>query len=122
MKDALRAAGAQHAGLLAQVAKLVASPDPGLDYPLDMQGTAFQVRVWRALQDIPAGATRTHGELAQCIDPPASAQEVGEACAANALAVAIPCHRAVRKDGTLAGYRRGVARKRALLRLEGAAA
>jgi AraC family transcriptional regulator of adaptative response/methylated-DNA-[protein]-cysteine methyltransferase len=74
--------------------------------------------VWQALQDIPAGATETYGEIARRLGVPRAAKEVGEACAANALAVAIPCHRVVRKDGALAGYRWGVRRKRALLELE----
>jgi AraC family transcriptional regulator of adaptative response/methylated-DNA-[protein]-cysteine methyltransferase len=118
----LREAGARHAPLLSDVAKLVASPGLRFDFPLDMQGTAFQIRVWNALREIPAGATETYTQVAQRVGASASAKEVGEACAANALALAIPCHRVVRKDGSLAGYRWGVARKRALLRLERAAA
>ena len=121
-RETLREGGAQHAPLVAEVARLVASPRWAFDFPLDMQGTAFQLQVWRALREIPAGATQTYGDVARRIGPAASAKEVGEACAANALAVAIPCHRVVRKDGSLAGYRWGVARKRALLRLETAAA
>jgi AraC family transcriptional regulator of adaptative response/methylated-DNA-[protein]-cysteine methyltransferase len=76
--------------------------------------------VWRALQEIPAGATATYAEVAQRTGAPEAAKEVGEACAANALAVAVPCHRVLRKDGGLAGYRWGVKRKRALLEREGA--
>ena len=105
---------------LAKVARLIASPRSGLDLPLDLRGSEFEQRVWRALQEIPVGATQTYGEVAQRIGAPQSAKEVGEACAANALAVAIPCHRVVRKDGGLAGYRWGVERKLALLKLEGA--
>jgi AraC family transcriptional regulator, regulatory protein of adaptative response / methylated-DNA-[protein]-cysteine methyltransferase len=118
----LRESRAQHAPLLSDVAKLVASPGRRVHFPLDMQGTAFQLRVWNALREIPAGATQSYAQVAQRVGASASAKEVGEACAANALAVAIPCHRVVRKDGSLAGYRWGVARKRALLRLERAAA
>jgi len=105
---------------LAKVARLIASPRNGLDLPLDPRGTDFEQRVWRALQQIPAGATLTYGEVARRIGAPQSAKEVGEACAANPLAVAIPCHRVVRKDGSVAGYRWGVERKLALLKLEGA--
>jgi AraC family transcriptional regulator of adaptative response/methylated-DNA-[protein]-cysteine methyltransferase len=106
--------------LVTKVARFVASPDIGLDVDLDVRGNAFQQRAWRALQEIPAGATETYTEVAQRLGAPVSAKEVGEACAANALAVAIPCHRVVRKDGGLADYRWGVKRKRALLQLEGA--
>jgi AraC family transcriptional regulator of adaptative response/methylated-DNA-[protein]-cysteine methyltransferase len=74
--------------------------------------------VWSALQEIPAGSTETYGDVAERIGARGSAKEVGEACAANVLAVAIPCHRVLRKDGGLAGYRWGVGRKRALLHLE----
>lgn len=101
--------------LLSKIAGFVAAPAAGLDLPLDMQGTAFQQRVWSALLEIPAGTTESYAEVARRIGAPQSAKEVGEACAANVLAVAIPCHRVLRKDGGLAGYRWGVARKRALL-------
>jgi AraC family transcriptional regulator of adaptative response/methylated-DNA-[protein]-cysteine methyltransferase len=104
--------------LLSQVAKFLAAPATGLDAPLDLQGSDFQKRVWKALQEIPAGSTETYGAIAQRIGAAGLAKEVGEACAANPLAVAIPCHRVVRKDGGLAGYRWGVRRKRALLELE----
>ena len=105
---------------LAMVTEFVAAPRIGLDLPLDMHGSEFQMRVWRALQEIPAGTTQTYGEVAQRIGAPHLAKEVGEACAANPLAVAVPCHRVVRKDGGLAGYRWGMKRKRALLEREGA--
>jgi AraC family transcriptional regulator, regulatory protein of adaptative response / methylated-DNA-[protein]-cysteine methyltransferase len=104
--------------LLDKVAAFVAEPSGGLDAPLDMRGNAFQQRVWQALREIPAGATRTYTDVAARIGAPQSAKEVGEACAANTLAVAVPCHRVVRKDGGLAGYRWGVKRKRALLERE----
>ena len=104
--------------LVDKVAAFVAEPARGLDALLDMRGNAFQQRVWQALREIPAGATRTYTDVAVRIGAPRSAKEVGEACAANTLAVAVPCHRVVRKDGGLAGYRWGVKRKRALLERE----
>ena len=116
----LRNGGSELAPLLAKVASFLAAPAMGLDVPLEMRGTAFQQRVWRALQAIPAGSTVSYADVARRLGSPASAKEVGEACAANALAVAIPCHRVVRSDGGLAGYRWGIQRKRALLRREGA--
>ena len=100
---------------VAQVVGFVEQPRLGLDLPLDVRGTAFQQRVWQALQKIPAGTTASYTEIAQRIGAPKSVRAVAGACAANALAVAIPCHRVVRSDGGLSGYRWGVARKRALL-------
>jgi AraC family transcriptional regulator of adaptative response/methylated-DNA-[protein]-cysteine methyltransferase len=85
---------------------------------LDVRGTAFQQRVWQALREIPAGSTVSYADLAQRIGAPKSVRAVAQACGANALAVAIPCHRVVRNDGALAGYRWGVERKRALLERE----
>ncbi len=102
-----------------KVAAFIEAPAQGLDLPLDPHGTEFQQRVWQALRAIPAGSTATYSEIAGRIGAPKEAYAVGEACAANAIAVAIPCHRVVRKDGTLAGYRWGFKRKRALLRREG---
>ena len=110
------------AALVAKVAELVAEPGRGIDFPLDLRGNGFEQRVWNALREIPAGARRTYGEIAAHIGEPKAAKEVGEACGANVLAVAVPCHRVVRKDGGLAGYRWGVHRKRALLQLERSAA
>lgn len=101
--------------LVAQVVGFVEAPSLGLDLPLDIRGTAFQHRVWQALREIPAGETVSYTELAKRIDAPRAVRAVAGACAANALAVAIPCHRVVRTDGGLSGYRWGVARKRALL-------
>ena len=112
--------GAVVAEHFTKVVDFIASPKSGLDLPLDMRGSDFEQGVWRSLQEIPAGATQTYGEVARRIGAPQSAKEVGEACAANAIAVAIPCHRVLRKDGGLAGYRWGVKRKRALLEREGA--
>jgi AraC family transcriptional regulator of adaptative response/methylated-DNA-[protein]-cysteine methyltransferase len=100
---------------LARVARFVESPSLGLDVALDPHGTAFQHEVWQALREIPAGATASYADIARRIGAPASARAVAQACAANALAVAIPCHRVVRSDGSLSGYRWGVERKRALL-------
>jgi len=104
--------------LVSDVTAFLARPGNRLDVALDLRGSAFEERVWRALQEIPAGSVQTYGEVARRLGVPRSAKEVGEACAANAIAVAIPCHRVVRKDGGLAGYRWGVRRKRALLELE----
>jgi AraC family transcriptional regulator of adaptative response/methylated-DNA-[protein]-cysteine methyltransferase len=104
--------------LVAKVVGLVEAPGLGLDLPLDVQGTAFQQRVWEALREIPAGRTATYGEIAARIGAPGAVRAVAGACAANPLAVAIPCHRVVRTDGSLSGYRWGVERKRALLERE----
>ena len=101
--------------LVAKVVGFVEAPRLGLDLPLDVRGTAFQQRVWQALRQIPAGETVSYTEVAKRIGSPKSVRAVAQACAANALAVAIPCHRVVRNDGGLSGYRWGVERKRALL-------
>jgi len=103
---------------VAKVVGFVEAPGLGLDLPLDVRGTAFQQRVWQALRDIPPGETVSYTELATRIGAPKSVRAVASACAANALAVAIPCHRVVRNDGGLSGYRWGVERKRALLERE----
>lgn len=104
--------------LVSRVVGLVESPARGLELPLDVQGTAFQQRVWRALREIPPGSTASYTEIASRIGSPKSARAVAQACAANPLAVAIPCHRVLRNDGGLSGYRWGVERKRALLERE----
>jgi AraC family transcriptional regulator of adaptative response/methylated-DNA-[protein]-cysteine methyltransferase len=104
--------------LVSRVVGCVEAPSLGLDLPLDVRGTAFQQRVWKALRNIPAGSTASYTEIARCIGAPKAVRGVAQACAANAIAVAIPCHRVVRNDGTLAGYRWGVERKRALLERE----
>src|SRR5690606_15249280 len=98
----------------------VETPAIGLDLPLDIQGTVFQQRVWQALRAIPPGTTATYAEIAARIGAPKASQAVGQACGANPLAVAIPCHRVVRHDGALSGYRWGIDRKRELLRREDA--
>ena len=105
----------QFEALVAKVIGFVEAPRLGLDLPLDLRGTAFQQRVWQALRAIPAGETASYSEVARRIGAPKSVRAVAQACAANALAVAIPCHRVVRNDGALSGYRWGIERKRALL-------
>ena len=103
---------------VAQVVGFVEQPALGLELPLDVRGSAFQQRVWQALRAVPAGQTVSYAELARRIGQPRGARAVARACASNVLAVAIPCHRVVRGDGALAGYRWGVARKQALLASE----
>ena len=107
--------------LVARVVGMVEQPGLGLDLPLDVRGTAFQQRVWAALRAIPAGSTATYRQIAERIGQPKAVRAVAGACAANALAIAIPCHRVVRNDGSLSGYRWGVERKAALLNREQAA-
>ncbi|WP_454007018.1 bifunctional DNA-binding transcriptional regulator/O6-methylguanine-DNA methyltransferase Ada [Alcaligenes sp. Marseille-Q7550] len=103
---------------VAQVVALAETPSAGLALPLDIRGTAFQQRVWEILRSIPAGQTVTYTEIAQRMGQPRAVRAVARACATNALAVAIPCHRVVRQDGDLAGYRWGLDRKRSLLERE----
>lgn len=105
---------------VAQVVGLIESPRLGLQLPMDIRGTAFQQRVWQALRAIPPGETASYAQIAERIGAPKAVRAVAAACAANALAVAIPCHRVVRTDGALSGYRWGVERKRALLSREAA--
>jgi len=106
---------------VAKVIGFVEAPALGLDLPLDLRGTAFQQRVWQALREIPIGSTASYTEIASRIDAANGARAVAQACGANTLAVAIPCHRVVRTDGSLAGYRWGIERKRSLLKREGVA-
>ena len=103
---------------VARVVGLIEAPGIGLDLPLDIRGTAFQQRVWQALRAIPAGQTASYAAIAASLGQPGAVRAVAGACAANTLAVAIPCHRVVRSDGALSGYRWGVARKAALLERE----
>jgi len=103
---------------LARVAGFIASPDHALDLPLDVRGTAFQAQVWRALERIPPGKTASYAELAAALGRPRAVRAVAQACAHNPVALLVPCHRAIRRDGELAGYRWGVERKRALLARE----
>lgn len=104
--------------LIAQVVGFIEAPSIGLHLPLDVRGTAFQERVWRALREIPPGTTVSYTEIAERIGSPKAVRAVAQACTTNHIAVAIPCHRVVRRDGDLAGYRWGVDRKRELLRRE----
>lgn len=104
--------------LVEKVLALLESPRNGPDLPLDIQGTAFQRRVWMALRDIPAGSTSTYAEIAARIGNPKAVRAVANACASNEIAVAVPCHRVLRSDGKLAGYRWGIERKRMILEKE----
>ncbi|MES2103042.1 MAG: bifunctional DNA-binding transcriptional regulator/O6-methylguanine-DNA methyltransferase Ada [Pseudomonadota bacterium] len=106
--------------LVSRVVGFVEAPALGLDLPLDVRGTAFQQRVWQALREIPAGTIVSYSDVAQSIGSPKAMRAVAQACAANHIAVAIPCHRVVRNDGALSGYRWGVERKRSLLDKEAA--
>ena len=101
--------------IVAKVVGFVEAPQLGLDLPLDIRGTAFQQRVWQALRELPSGSTASYTEIAHRIGSPKSVRAVAGACAANPLAVAIPCHRVVRSDGGLSGYRWGIERKRRLI-------
>lgn len=103
---------------VAAVVGFVAAPQTSLDLPLEIRGTAFQQRVWQALREIPPGSTASYAEIARRVGASKAVRAVARACAANALAVAIPCHRVVRTDGGISGYRWGVAKKQALLALE----
>ncbi len=104
--------------LVAQVVGFIEAPAIGLNLPLDLRGTAFQQRVWQALREIPPGVTVSYAEIAARIGAPKAMRAVAQACGANHIAVAIPCHRVVRRDGDISGYRWGVDRKRELLRRE----
>jgi AraC family transcriptional regulator of adaptative response/methylated-DNA-[protein]-cysteine methyltransferase len=104
--------------VVARVVGFIEAPGIGLDLPLDVRGTAFQQRVWAALREIPAGTTVSYTDIARTIGAPKAVRAVATACAANTLAVAIPCHRVVKTDGALSGYRWGIERKRALINRE----
>jgi AraC family transcriptional regulator of adaptative response/methylated-DNA-[protein]-cysteine methyltransferase len=114
------AGGREMEQLVATVTRFIEAPASGLDSPLDVFGTAFQRRVWQALREIPAGSTASYAAVATRIGSPKAVRAVAQACAGNSIAVAIPCHRVVRSDGALSGYRWGIARKRALLTREAA--
>ena len=105
-----------------QIVRFITDPGQTPDLPLDIRGTAFQTRVWRALQRIPLGRTATYTEIARALGRPKAVRAVAQACAANNLALLVPCHRVIREDGDLAGYRWGLERKRALLEREREAA
>jgi AraC family transcriptional regulator of adaptative response/methylated-DNA-[protein]-cysteine methyltransferase len=119
--DRLIRGGRELGPVLRQVIELVESRTSRAGVPLDIRGTTFERRVWSALRRIPAGSTASYAQIAARIGAPQAARAVARACAANKLAVAVPCHRVVRSDGALSGYRWGVARKRALLAREAAA-
>jgi AraC family transcriptional regulator, regulatory protein of adaptative response / methylated-DNA-[protein]-cysteine methyltransferase len=105
---------------LAQVKAMIEQPSETSDLPLDLHGSDFEIKVWQALRAIHAGETMSYSELAEHIGMKGAAKDVGEACAANRIAIAVPCHRILRKDGSISGYRWGVHRKRALLEREAA--
>lgn len=117
-KARLIGADREYEALVARVVGLVEATNQGIDLPLDIRGTAFQQRVWRALRDIPAGHTVSYAEIARRIGSPRALRAVASACATNSIAVAIPCHRVIRNDGSLSGYAWGVERKRALIAKE----
>lgn len=108
------------ADIVDRVAALIAAPGVPFDLPLDPAGSEFQHQVWRALRQIPAGKTANYAEIARAIGRPTATRAVAQACGANPIAVVIPCHRVVRSDGGLSGYRWGVERKAMLLRAEAA--
>lgn len=103
---------------IARLSALIDHPENDADLTLDLQGSDFECRVWNALRDVPAGTTTTYGAIAARLGVPRQAREVGEACANNRLAIVVPCHRVVKKDGSISGYRWGVRRKRKLLERE----
>lgn len=119
-KATLQADDARLSVWVRQIMVFLSTPAQGLNLPLDIQGTAFQKRVWQALRDIPFGMTVSYTDIAEQIGEPNAVRAVASACAANKLAVAIPCHRVVRRDGELSGYRWGIDRKRELLKWEDA--
>jgi AraC family transcriptional regulator of adaptative response/methylated-DNA-[protein]-cysteine methyltransferase len=104
---------------IVHVVAMIETPAEAVDLPLDLNGSDFEIKVWQALRAIPAGKTMSYSELAEHIGMKGAAKDVGEACAANRIAIAVPCHRILRKDGSISGYRWGVHRKRALLEREG---
>jgi AraC family transcriptional regulator, regulatory protein of adaptative response / methylated-DNA-[protein]-cysteine methyltransferase len=114
----LLTADTQFSDWLERVLSYIEAPNKSLDLPLDIRGTVFQQQVWKALQEIPVGTTASYSEVAEKINKPKAVRAVATACASNALAVAIPCHRVVRGNGELSGYRWGVGRKRKLLDTE----
>jgi AraC family transcriptional regulator of adaptative response/methylated-DNA-[protein]-cysteine methyltransferase len=103
---------------IGKLAAMIDHPESDADLTLDLQGSDFECRVWNALREVPVGTTVTYGEIAARLGMPRQAREIGEACAANKLAVVVPCHRVVKKDGSISGYRWGVRRKRKLLERE----
>jgi AraC family transcriptional regulator, regulatory protein of adaptative response / methylated-DNA-[protein]-cysteine methyltransferase len=120
-KSRLTPGGKNFERLAEKVVRFIENHRRSADFPLDMSGTEFQQKVWRALREIPAGSTTNYAAIAKAIGKPQAMRAVAQACAANRLAVAVPCHRVVRSDGSLSGYRWGAARKRALLAREAGA-
>ncbi len=114
----LREAPEAFAPWLEVIVDHLADPCPGLDLPVDLTGTEFQIRVWRALREIPDGETRSYRQVAESIGRPSAARAVAHACATNKVALIVPCHRVVREDGRPSGYRWGIEVKRELLRRE----
>lgn len=114
----LNDAGEDFSPVVSAVVAMLERPENGLDLPLDPRGTPFQRRVWDALQAIPPGTTTTYAAMADRLGMPGGSRAVARACAANPLAVIVPCHRVIRADGALAGYYWGIARKAALLERE----
>ncbi len=121
-KATIQPGGAELKQLVAQVVKVIESPGSASTLPLDIRGTIFQEKVWRALRNVPVGTTATYAEIAERISRPKAFRAVAQACGANPVAVIVPCHRVLRTDGDIAGYRWGIERKRALLEREATAA
>jgi AraC family transcriptional regulator of adaptative response/methylated-DNA-[protein]-cysteine methyltransferase len=119
-KARLIGADREYEALIARVVGFIETPTIGLNLPLDIRGTAFQRRVWRALQEIPVGETVSYAEVARRIGSPKAVRAVAGACAANNIAIAIPCHRVIRNDGSVSGYAWGTERRRVLLDREAA--
>ena len=117
-KAEIRAASGEHSNWVRAIVRHIAGTNPQLNLPTDVVATAFQRRVWEALQAIPLGSTRTYSQVARSIGKPSAIRAVARACATNPTAIVVPCHRVVRSDGSLAGYRWGVQRKRSLLERE----
>ena len=106
------------AGWIGKITHSIQSPTSALQLPLDVEGTAFQQQVWRALQTIPLGVTKTYSDVAAMIGQPRAVRAVANACGANRVSILIPCHRVIGRNGTLTGYRWGIERKRKLLEAE----
>ena len=118
----IRRGSEKHSEWVSAIVRHLAGLNPGLDLPTDVAATAFQRRVWEALRAIPYGATRTYSEMARMLGRPKATRAVARACATNPASIVVPCHRVVRKDGSLGGYRWGLERKEQLLRQESAIA
>jgi AraC family transcriptional regulator, regulatory protein of adaptative response / methylated-DNA-[protein]-cysteine methyltransferase len=118
----IRHGSEEHSEWVRAIVRHLAGSSPRLDLPTDVAATAFQRRVWEALRSIPSGTIRTYSEVARELGRPAATRAVARACATNPTAIVVPCHRVVRKDGSLGGYRWGLKRKKQLLRQESAAA